>query len=114
MRLHLFFDLSGGSMLNFIGKSFLRRSALIICASGAWLAASAVHAANSPPTISGSPATSVVVGKAYSFKPGASDRDGNKLTFYIANKPSWASFSSTTGALTGYPKSGNVGITNDI
>lgn len=101
-------------MLNFTRESFIKRSGFFLSTFGLMFAAGAAHAANSPPTISGSPATSVAVGKAYSFKPSASDRDGDRLTFYIMNKPSWASFSSRTGALTGYPKSGNVGITNSI
>ena len=54
--------------------------------------------------------TSVNENQAYSFTPTASDPDGNGLTFSITNKPNWASFSTTTGALTGTPgynKSGN-------
>jgi hypothetical protein len=59
--------------------------------------------ANKAPTISGSPATTVKVGSAYSFTPSASDADGDALTFSIANKPSWATFDTATGALTGTP-----------
>ena len=55
------------------------------------------------PRISGTPPTSVVVGKNYTFTPTASDADGNKLTFSIANKPGWANFSITTGQLWGVP-----------
>jgi hypothetical protein len=55
------------------------------------------------PKISGTPATTVTVGQAYSFRPTASDADGNKLTFTIANKPGFASFSSSTGQLAGVP-----------
>ena len=40
-------------------------------------------------------------GQAYSFKPAAADADGDKLTFSIQNKPAWASFDNSTGALTG-------------
>jgi chitodextrinase len=60
---------------------------------------------NRPPTISGTPATSVAVGKAYSFTPTASDPDGGSLFFSIENKPTWASFSISNGALTGTPTS---------
>ena len=42
-------------------------------------------------------------GSAYSFTPTAADADGTRLTFAIKNKPSWATFSTTTGALTGTP-----------
>ena len=51
-----------------------------------------VSAPNRPPVISGSPATSVTVGQAYSFTPTASDPDGQALSFSIANRPSWATF----------------------
>ena len=66
-------------------------------------------AANQPPVISGTPATSVTVGQAYSFTPTASDPDGQALTFSIANMPSWASFNTATGRLSGTPAAGNVG-----
>ncbi len=64
---------------------------------------------NTGPTISGSPATSVVAGSAYVFVPIAFDADGDSLSFSIQNRPSWAAFSSLTGALTGLPDSGNAG-----
>ena len=56
------------------------------------------------PQISGSPATSVVVGTWYAFAPRASDADGDTLRFTIGNKPSWATFDPATGRLTGTPK----------
>jgi hypothetical protein len=62
-----------------------------------------------PPTISGNPATSVNVGLAYNFTPTASDPGGNALTFSIQNQPSWASFDTNTGQLTGTPTTANVG-----
>lgn len=62
-------------------------------------------ATNTAPKISGTPATSVTVGNVYSFKPTASDADGNSLGFSISNKPGWASFSTATGQLSGTPKS---------
>ncbi|HEY7639427.1 MAG TPA: putative Ig domain-containing protein [Steroidobacteraceae bacterium] len=58
---------------------------------------------NQAPTISGSPATSATIGLEYSFTPNAADADGNTLTYAISNKPGWASFSSSTGALSGMP-----------
>lgn len=73
-----------------------------------------VVATNSPPTISGAPATSATVGQAYSFIPNASDPDGQTLTFAIVNKPSWAQFNTATGRLYGTPASGNVGSTSNI
>jgi hypothetical protein len=70
--------------------------------------------ANQPPTISGSPSTSVTVGQAYSFTPTASDPDGQALTFSIANKPSWASFNTSTGRLNGTPTAANAGTYSGI
>jgi hypothetical protein len=62
-----------------------------------------VAQANRPPTISGSPILSTVVGALYSFQPSASDPDGNTLTFSIQNRPSWATFNTSTGRLSGTP-----------
>jgi len=70
--------------------------------------------ANRPPTISGTPATSVTAGTAYSFRPVASDPDGNTLTYSIQNKPSWATFSTSTGLLAGTPASTDVGTSARI
>jgi hypothetical protein len=72
------------------------------------------YAANQPPVISGTPATTVQVGSAYAFQPNASDPEGATLRFTITNRPWWASFSSTTGRLSGTPryagKWGNIQI----
>ncbi|HXL16563.1 MAG TPA: putative Ig domain-containing protein, partial [Streptosporangiaceae bacterium] len=67
-----------------------------------------------PPTISGSPATSVVAGQNYSFMPTTTDPSGKTLTFSISNKPSWASFSTGTGQLSGTPAAANVGTYSNI
>ncbi len=64
---------------------------------------------NTPPSITGTPPTSASVGVAYSFTPTVADPDGNTLTYSIANRPSWATFNSTTGRLAGTPTSANVG-----
>ena len=69
---------------------------------------------NRAPTISGTPATSVTAGSTYSFRPTASDPDKNALGFTIANRPSWAAFSTSTGTLSGTPSSGNVGTYSNI
>ncbi|MDF3123447.1 Ig-like domain-containing protein [Rheinheimera sp. 1928-s] len=70
---------------------------------------------NDAPTISGTPAITVAEGAAYSFVPTAADVDvGTTLTFSIANKPSWASFNTATGALTGTPGNADVGATAGI
>jgi hypothetical protein len=73
-----------------------------------------VAANNRAPTIGGTPATSVIAGQAYTFTPTASDPDGQTLTFLITNKPAWASFSTSTGRLSGTPAAANVGTTSNI
>jgi Putative Ig domain len=65
-------------------------------------------------TISGTPSTSVTVGTNYSFTPSASDSDGGALKFSIANAPAWATFSATTGQLSGSPKVTDTGTTMNI
>jgi len=69
---------------------------------------------NTAPVISGTAATSVLAGAAYSFQPTASDANGDALTFSIANAPSWAAFSTTTGRLTGTPTAAQVGSYGSI
>jgi hypothetical protein len=64
---------------------------------------------NTPPRICGSPAAAVAPGQAYSFRPTASDPNGLRLAFVITNKPTWASFEATTGALSGTPSAANIG-----
>ena len=73
-----------------------------------------VAAANNAPTISGTPAASVNANSAYSFRPTAADGDGDTLSFSIANKPAWASFSTATGQLSGTPASASVGTYSNI
>jgi len=69
---------------------------------------------NSPPTISGVPADSVKAGQSFAFAPTASDPDGQKLSFSIANKPAWASFDATSGLLTGTPASTDASSYSNI
>ena len=59
--------------------------------------------------IAGSPATSVVAGQSYIFLPTASASAVEALTFSITGQPSWASFSTTTGELSGTPTTAQVG-----
>jgi hypothetical protein len=73
-----------------------------------------VSTANQAPAIGGTPATSAREGQAYDFRPTAADADGDTLTFSISNRPSWATFSSTTGRLSGTPPVGSVGTYRDI
>ncbi|HEY5807629.1 MAG TPA: putative Ig domain-containing protein [Povalibacter sp.] len=69
---------------------------------------------NTAPVVSGTPMASVQVGQAYSFQPTASDAQSDPLTWSIQNKPSWATFSATTGRLTGTPVAANVGAYSNV
>jgi hypothetical protein len=78
------------------------------------IAVTATAAANRAPTITGSPTKSINAGTSYSFKPTATDADGNTLAFSISNKPAWASFNTGTGQLTGIPTAAQVGTYSGI
>src|SRR5690606_25319814 len=69
---------------------------------------------NTAPTIVGNPPSTATVGALYSFRPNVADADGDDMTFSIQNRPSWATFNSTTGRLRGTPSAGNVGTYADI
>jgi hypothetical protein len=69
---------------------------------------------NLPPVISGSPSGLASVGSSYAFVPVASDPEGATLSFSIANKPAWASFSASTGRLSGTPAAADEGLHVDI
>ena len=66
---------------------------------------------NNPPTITGTPATTVAEDDTYTFRPIGADDDGDTLTYSINAQPSWADFSTTTGTLSGIPRNGDVGTT---
>jgi hypothetical protein len=69
-----------------------------------------VHAsAADKPTISGTPPTRVAVGQNYSFTPSVSNPGKLALHFGIWNQPSWATFNSSTGRLSGTPAAANAG-----
>ena len=69
---------------------------------------------NLPPAITGKPATVVKAGAGYSFQPTSSDPNGDILTYSISALPSWASFSTTTGVLSGTPSAAQIGSYNNI
>jgi hypothetical protein len=59
--------------------------------------------ANVAPTISGSAVAAATLNSPYSFAPVANDPNGDQLTFQIQNKPTWATFSTVSGRLSGTP-----------
>lgn len=85
---------------------------LVACGGGGAEQAPNPPAANRAPTISVPPSSSVLVGRALTVTPTASDPDGDPLTFSVSNRPAWMSFSTQTGVLTGTPAAGDVGLFN--
>jgi hypothetical protein len=92
-------------------------------ASGSAVSSDAVSAADSsggtktvkaPPTISGTPVTSITAGAKYSFVPTANAAPGSTLQFSVQNKPAWAAFDATRGGLSGSPTSAQVGTVAGI
>jgi hypothetical protein len=75
--------------------------------------ASATSAAAKALAIEGTPATSVTAGSVYSFQPMVTAKNA-AVTFTITGLPAWATFNPTTGALTGTPTAGAVGMTGEI
>jgi hypothetical protein len=65
-------------------------------------------------SLGGTPATSVTVGTTYNFSPSVIAPTGSKLTYSIQSKPAWASFDTTSGALTGSPAAADVGTYSNI
>lgn len=66
-------------------------------------------APNLPPVISGAPGATVQAGIAYSFQPTASDPESATLVYSIQSMPAWATFSTSTGLLSGTPATNDVG-----
>jgi hypothetical protein len=83
-------------------------------ASGATTVAGGTSSTPAGPTISGTALTSVVVGNAYSFAPTTSDPIGAALRFNVKNAPSWATFNSATGELSGTPTAADVSTYSNI
>jgi hypothetical protein len=69
---------------------------------------------NIPPQLAGTAPAGVVAGHPYSFQPSATDPNGLKIVFTIANAPAWATFNTATGLLSGTPTAGNVGTYSNI
>lgn len=69
---------------------------------------------NRAPVVSGTPATSVSVGSTYSFRPTGSDPEGRTLVWSINSIPSWATFSTASGTLSGTPTASHVGTYSNL
>jgi hypothetical protein len=69
---------------------------------------------SAPPTIAGTPATSVAAGTAYSFTPLTTDPSSAALSFTVQNLPGWATFNSASGNLSGTPGASAAGTYSNI
>lgn len=98
---------------NFIGEEYGTMGQLKLYSDDYLDVESDTDEPNTAPTISGSPTTEVEVDSSYSFAPISYDADMDSLTFGISNKPSWATFSTTTGELSGTTPS-SEGTTSSI
>ena len=78
------------------------------------IATGKAQSVNKPPQISGSPMQTVLQNTQYEFKPTATDANGDRLTFAIAQKPGWATFDTKTGRLSGTPHASDVGVYPNI
>ncbi|MGR5149821.1 Ig-like domain-containing protein, partial [Photobacterium alginatilyticum] len=79
------------------------------------ISATVVKKYNVAPQLSGTPATTVNEDTAYSFTPTLTDPDqGDSHTYSIENKPDWAEFDTSTGALTGTPDDAAVGTYSNV
>jgi hypothetical protein len=113
MQSNTFFRATG-SAFRVLTLCLLAAAALVGCGGGGGTDTSTVVSGDVPPTIGGTPGTQVAVGQAYSFTPTASGPSGMALTFRAQNLPTWATFSTSTGAVTGTPSSSNVGTFSNI
>jgi hypothetical protein len=91
-----------------------RRSAAALLAVIMTFASFAAVGANTPPTIAGTPSAEATVAVPYLFQPTAHDKETTKLKFTITGKPTWATFSATTGKLAGTPQATHVGTYSNI
>jgi len=69
---------------------------------------------NRAPTVSAPTSVETLAGREVSVKPTASDPEGQKLSFSIANQPSWATFDPATGELRGVPTAADIGTYSGI
>ncbi len=73
-----------------------------------------VSGIDTAPIISGTPSTTVDENGFYSFVPDVINTEDDDLTFSITNKPSWATFNTLSGELSGTPGFSDAGTTSDI
>jgi len=69
---------------------------------------------NFPPILEGTPGLAAKASVGYRFAPSVSDPDGDRFSFRVENRPTWASFDTVTGALTGAPTNKDSGWARNI
>jgi len=67
-----------------------------------------------PPVISGTPVTAVDEDTTYSFTPDTDTTSGEIESWSISNQPSWATFNTVNGLLSGTPTNDDVGTDANI
>ena len=77
------------------------------------LCAAAISPVTMALTLSGSPFTQLQTGEPFWFEP-VTDSSSSAVVFSVSNKPSWATFDSRTGRLSGTPGSAAVGYYGNI
>jgi len=70
----------------------------------------AVAVPNAAPQIVSTPPAAALVGSAYSYRVGASDPNGDALTFTLSQAPAGMAIDATTGAIAWTPASGQTGL----
>jgi hypothetical protein len=67
-----------------------------------------------PFMMNGVPITNAQAGAQYHYQPQATNPSGRVLSYNVVNKPDWATFSETTGELSGTPQESDVGLSGNI
>ena len=70
--------------------------------------------AKNAPAISGAPATTVAEDSLYAFQADINTTSGEITSWSITGKPSWATFNTINGSLSGTPTNDNVGVDANI
>jgi len=73
------------------------------------ISSSSTASSAASPRVTGTPPDVVAVNQRYDFQPSVTAVSGASLSFSIQNKPGWASFNLTTGALAGTPTASDAG-----
>lgn len=102
-----------------VGSKFLGTGILVLTALVGTIAQAGTTTSNKTKTytaisISGTPATTDVAGTTYSFKPTINGGNTSTKTFSITNKPVWASFSISSGTLSGTPNTKQLGTYSNV